>query len=95
MRGKERHELACSNCGAPLHDLKHLRVHAPQPAAPAHRPKDKSDKRRKSKPATYGAYVAKQDKKPQKQKKKPYRKKKSTVRWFLEEAFDAIEDIFD
>jgi hypothetical protein len=25
LKGKERHELACSACGAPLHDLKMLR----------------------------------------------------------------------
>jgi len=25
LRGKERHELACSNCGAPLHEMKMLR----------------------------------------------------------------------
>ncbi len=26
LRGKERHELACSNCGAPLHEMKMLRT---------------------------------------------------------------------
>ena len=25
LRGKERHELACSTCGAPLHEMKMLR----------------------------------------------------------------------
>ena len=25
LKGKERHELACSSCGAPLHDLKMLK----------------------------------------------------------------------
>ena len=25
LRGKDRHELACSNCGAPLHEMKMLR----------------------------------------------------------------------
>lgn len=24
LKGTERHELSCSNCGAPLHDLKKL-----------------------------------------------------------------------
>ena len=28
LRGKERHELACSNCGAPLHEMKMLRTDA-------------------------------------------------------------------
>jgi hypothetical protein len=25
LRGRERHELSCASCGAPLHDLKMLR----------------------------------------------------------------------
>ncbi len=28
LRGRERHELACSNCGAPLHEMKMLRSDA-------------------------------------------------------------------
>ena len=28
LSGKTRHELACSNCGAPLHDLKMIRSDA-------------------------------------------------------------------
>ncbi len=28
LHGKERHELACSNCGAPLHEMKMLRSDA-------------------------------------------------------------------
>ena len=28
LKGRERHELACSNCGAPLHELKMLRADA-------------------------------------------------------------------
>ena len=27
LKGRERHELACSNCGAPLHELKMLKAH--------------------------------------------------------------------
>ena len=26
LKGRERHELACSNCGAPLHELKMLKA---------------------------------------------------------------------
>ena len=26
LKGKVRHELACSNCGAPLHEMKMLRT---------------------------------------------------------------------
>ncbi|MDA8584977.1 hypothetical protein N9L47_01770 [Rhodobacteraceae bacterium] len=29
LAGREQHELACSNCGAPLHDMKMLK--APEP----------------------------------------------------------------
>jgi hypothetical protein len=28
LRGKERHELSCSTCGAPLHEMKMLRSDA-------------------------------------------------------------------
>lgn len=28
LRGKERHELSCANCGAPLHQMKMLRTDA-------------------------------------------------------------------
>ena len=28
LKGQERHELACANCGAPLHELKMLRSDA-------------------------------------------------------------------
>lgn len=57
LRGKERHELACGNCGAPLHAMKMLPerntqaktpVRAPQPrhAYQAQRPKKKPKKRK-------------------------------------------------
>ncbi len=55
LRGRERHELSCSNCGAPLHDMKMLKApvseRAPRPrnfeARPKARPKRKK-KRSKS-----------------------------------------------
>lgn len=31
LQGSSRHELACSACGAPLHDLKHMPVHREEP----------------------------------------------------------------
>jgi len=84
LRGKERHELACSACGAPLHDLKLMpvRAAAPEPVA---------RKARKT-------YVkpAKSYAKPSKSRKKPKKsKRKSRMSGFFEEAFDFIEDIFD
>lgn len=35
LTGRERHELACSNCGAPLREMKMLRRQTPQAAIPA------------------------------------------------------------
>ena len=82
LKGKTRHELACSSCGAPLHDLKML-------------PKDRSGDRELVKPSrTTGAY-AQRSAKPKKHKKK---KKKSFFGRFgdvFDDAFDVIEDIFD
>ncbi len=59
LRGKERHELSCGTCGAPLHALKILpqRETAPKAAkAVSHRPKpskyddrDRKGKRKKRK----------------------------------------------
>ena len=44
LKGRERHELACSACGAPLRELKMLKA----PAAGTQR--RKPDRRRKRKP---------------------------------------------
>jgi hypothetical protein len=58
LRGIDRHELACSSCGAPLHDLKMLPKRAKgerelvRPSAVRHttrpKPAKKKVKRRKS-----------------------------------------------
>lgn len=83
LRGRDRHELSCATCGAPLHDLKMLRsdhagdrdlvrpspVRAPMPGAPER--------------------VRKYD--PRRRKKK----RKGLGRRFIEEAWDVLEDIFD
>ncbi|MDA9265320.1 hypothetical protein N9P81_00940 [bacterium] len=79
-----RHELACSRCGAPLHDLKMLPVaktgdrelirYSPIRTAKSHnskKPKKKSPKRNKSKNSF------------------------KFLKNAFEEAFDFIEDIFD
>lgn len=56
LRGKERHELACSNCGAPLHEMKMLRTDAVgdrelvRPSPLRHEPQ--YDRRRKKKKKT-------------------------------------------
>lgn len=80
LRGKERHELSCSTCGAPLHDMKMLRSeHSGRKGTVKPSPV-----RRVPSPSK-GGYVGRTRKK----------KRKNIGRWFLEEAWDAIEDIFD
>ncbi len=90
LRGRERHELACASCGAPLHDLKMLRADAVEtrPAAPR-RPTPSAAKKARKRPAQRPC------KKSETYREKPRKRRKSTARWLLEEAFDALEDIFD
>ncbi len=79
LRGKDRHELACSNCGAPLHDLKMLR-------------RDHDGHAGLVKPSRVrGAPKPKHA--PRKQKKR--KRRKSIKRKIFEEAWDILEDIFD
>lgn len=86
-----RHELTCSACGAPLHDMKFM------PQAPG------KDKKKSAKPQAtkYGAPAAMagvagrsswvaNEKKPRKKKKK-----KTFFKRVLEDIIDEIEDIFD
>ena len=81
MGGKTRHELACSKCGAPLHDLKML-------------PRDKTGDRELVRTSPVRRKAAKKPKPSRSFKKKPKRKKS---RWgdLFEDAFDIIEEIFD
>lgn len=82
-----RHELACSACGAPLHDMKFM----PQPVESKSK---KVGKAKVSKPVTAAAAArAAWGSKDRKIKKK--RKKKPMFRRVLEDIFDEIEDIFD
>ncbi|MEL6467741.1 MAG: hypothetical protein AAFQ58_22470 [Pseudomonadota bacterium] len=63
LRGKDRHELACSACGAPLHDLKMLRkapkgereLVRPSPvrSKPKQKPAKKKQRRKKSRWADF------------------------------------------
>ena len=96
---ESRHELVCSACGAPLHDMKFM----PQPTEKAQKkpkPVPRSDHGARgadfggSRPATwFGKAPGKVSGKAKKANKK--RKKKPVFRRFLEEIFDEIEDIFD
>lgn len=82
LTGRDRHELACSSCGAPLHDLKML-------------PRKKHGDRELVRPsAVRGRPQAPHRPKAKPKKRKP----KSKMRRFadlFEDAFDVIEDIFD
>ena len=83
LRGQERHELACSACGAPLHNLKMLPVPEPSQAERPARPA------KPRKPAPRSSHEVWQS------SKRPGKKRKGLGRRFLEEAFDLIEDVFD
>jgi len=84
--GKDRHELTCSSCGAPLHDMKRLpdtgkkpkkqRAYAPYGGYPAEQPH------------TYVAHA-------EHARTKRRKKRKSLMRYMVKEAFDVLEDIFD
>ena len=82
LKGKFQHELACSNCGAPLHDLKRL-------------PIERAGDTELVKPSRTVGFNATKPAKPKKYKKK---KRKSVFKRFgdvFEDAFDVLEDIFD
>ncbi|MEM1236239.1 MAG: hypothetical protein AAGI10_04650 [Pseudomonadota bacterium] len=84
LTGRDRHELACASCGAPLHDLKML----PKDRARGHKEPLRTGKYGDEK---YGGKPSKYDRK----KPKKVKKKKSFKRRAFEEIFDVIEDIFD
>jgi hypothetical protein len=84
LRGKDRQELSCSNCGAPLHDLKMLPKAVDRGtarAATSTRPKPKA--------------VHPKQPHPKARKVKKRSKRKGIWRKIVEEVWDEIEDIFD
>ncbi len=87
LSARDGHELACSACGAPLHEMKWLK------------PPSSSKKAKKSgkKAASHGTGWPQDDWQghrdaPKRRKKK---KKSSFFKKAFEEAFDVIDDIFD
>lgn len=96
LRGKDRHELACSSCGAPLHDMKLVPAANIDPAA--HRSKKTKGKKAKGGSATPNPLWERQKSEITRKRRKA-KKKKSKFGNFLsdafEDAFDVIEDIFD
>ena len=84
LRGKDRHELACSTCGAPLHNLKMLPIGPERAVARAAKPARKTPK---------PVHPKQPHPKPKKVKKR--KKRKGFRRYWAEEVWDEIEDIFD
>ena len=82
LRGKERHELACTNCGAPLHEMKMLRS-------------DAVGERELVRPSPVRSDNRRYDDEPYRGKKRRKKKQKSLRHRFLEEVWDAAEDFFD
>ena len=81
--GKARHELSCSKCGAPLHELKRLTQDHPGKAElirPSAVRKTSKTPPKKMKP---------------KKRTKQRKRRKGFMQNLFEEAFDVIEDIFD
>lgn len=79
LKGRESHELSCSKCGAPLHDLKML----PKARKEAREPMDRR------RPAIS------HQKPPKSYKPAKRKRRKGLWRKVLEEAVDLVEDIFD
>ncbi len=80
---KARHELSCSACGAPLHEMKSIPL--PKQPTPVGKPRVPRQARAQYRPRP-GKYAW---------ERKPKRRRKSVGRRALEEIWDIIEDIFD
>lgn len=88
LRGSDRHELSCSSCGAPLHDLKML-PKSRQPDRERVTARAATPTRPQPKP------VHPKQPHPKAKKIKKRSKRKGLWRDIMEEAWDVIEDIFD
>ena len=84
LTGKVRHELACSNCGAPLSQLKMLRKEPVGRTAPAATLTRSNPVRKPQKPV--------KSKRNKPKKKRKFSRLHSKV---FEELWDVVEDIFD
>lgn len=84
LKGKVQHELACSACGAPLHNLKKL---------PTDRPK--SAERELIGGAVFRDRADSARNRSEKPRKAKRRKVGGWGRKLLEEIWDEVEDIFD
>lgn len=84
LRGKDKHELTCSKCGAPLRALKMLPKQPDQRAVPTTTGIRSGNRKRGAKHPAYRA------ERPKKRKKS-----KSFGRRVMSEIWDAVEDIVD
>ncbi|MGR3503710.1 hypothetical protein [Pseudaestuariivita sp.] len=101
LRGSDRHELACSNCGAPLHNMKRLpsaktseakkKAGTPKPAISHQGPAGGGFFAALQASEAFGE-IARGKSKPLKKRKK---RRKGLMSKLFDEAFDVIEDIFD
>jgi uncharacterized Zn finger protein (UPF0148 family) len=99
LEGSERHELACSACGAPLHDLKRLKTghvdaaahRAPRKGKKKVKAGDRRDRRAEMPVAPPPDLWEVAQQKPKKRRKP----RKRMAKRLFEEAFDLLEDIFD
>ena len=86
LKGDQKHALACSSCGAPITQMKHLKK-----SAPVSDPATAGGYHVSSQ--AYGLPHVAKSTKPSKPKKKKHKAKKSYK--MFKEVFDLIEDIFD
>ncbi|WP_353309570.1 hypothetical protein [Shimia sp. NS0008-38b] len=94
LRGDLRHELACSNCGAPLHNLKVMPALGPG-AAPAHFSHPIQRKKTKAQSKSKRAAHSHWEDHKARRSKTSRKKRTSRVKDWVEDVFDVIEDIFD
>ena len=92
LRGKERHELSCASCGAPLHNMKMLRPEAVR-VHPVVTPQPERGGPR-NRPVAAKIDWSRAETRPAKNKPKPM-KRKSKARWIASEIWDIVEDVFD
>lgn len=83
LRGRDRHELTCVSCGAPLHEMKQL--HPGRSSASATTPARPAQRQRVVPYESHDRWAG----------QKPRRKKKSLKRRIFSEILDVIEDIID
>lgn len=84
LRGKDRHELACSNCGAPLRALKMLPKHGDEGRGRPSDPVRTSQRKRVEKQPQYRT-----------ERPKKRRKSKSFGKRMMSELWDVVEDVVD